>query len=791
MEPGRRLGHFEIQRKLGQGGMGEVYLARDTRLDRPVAIKILPADTAADAGRRARFAREARAASALNHPGIAHIYDVGEEDGIHFIAMEYVEGADLARRIAAGPLGLDEALSVAIQAASALEAARGKGIIHRDIKPANIALTDRGEVKVLDFGLAKMTPAAGPDSVDLTMSMGRTADGAVLGTVRYMSPEQGKGREVDTRSDLFSLGLVIHEMITGEPAFAGEGFGDTLAAIMTEQPPGLAAPGREVPAELERIVRKCLEKDPDHRYQTPRDLLVDLKNLQRGGAGATSAAPPPAKPARPSFMARRARILVPVLVLAALAAWFLKPGAEAGIDSLVVVPFVNTTGDPEIEYLCDGVTETLINALADVPDLRVISRISAYTLKGREIDPADVGALMDVDALLLGRVVRHGDELDITTELVMAADSRQVWGRRYTRPVGQVQSISQDITGTIAKTLELELGGEVADKAEQREAADPEAYRLYLQGQYFTTGTMREMDGAIEFYEKALAIAPDYALAWAGLAQAHARQMFLRGTARDANVVQATEAARMALKFGPELPESLAASGLIKMYFDQDWEGAGEDLRRAYELASGNTLAVITYGDFLLFSGRYEEAVAVYHEASRLDPLSHVAAHDLGFAYMALHDYEKAEAQFRRAIDLNPNWVWGHIKIAKTYAHLGRCAEALAATAVAEDLLAGSGTPSARSWLDYTYALCGNEEKAREGLAELMSREEYVDPTIFAIVQLGLGDIDGAIANLERAIADRSTNIVFLRMTPDVYPGPLGDDPRFRDMVRRTGFPGS
>jgi TolB-like protein/predicted Ser/Thr protein kinase/Flp pilus assembly protein TadD len=788
MEPGHRLGHFEIQRKLGQGGMGEVYLAQDTRLGRPVAIKILPSDTAADATRRARFDREARAASALSHPNIAHIYDVGEEGGIHFIAMEFVEGHDLANRIGAGPLAIDDVLDLSIQVASALEEARTKGIIHRDIKPANIALTGRGEVKVLDFGLAKMTPTAAPDSVDMTMSMGRTADGAILGTVRYMSPEQARGLEVDTRSDLFSLGLVIYEMIAGRPAFPGQGMGDTLEAIMNRPPEPLGALDRDIPAELERIVLKCLEKDPDHRYQTPRDLLVDLRNLQRSeDTGPVSVQPAPIRSSR-----RRWPLALAPLVIAVLAAaWFLKPGAEAGIESLVVVPFVNTTGDAEVEYLCDGVTETLINTLADVPDLRVISRISAYTLKGQDIDPADVGARMDVDALLLGRVVRHGDDLDITTELVMAEDSRQVWGQRYTRPVGEVQSISQDITGTIAETLRLELGGEVAEKAVQREAADPEAYRLYLQGRYYTTGTMREMDSAIDYYKRALAIAPDYALAWAGLAQTYSRQMFLRGTARDATVAQATEAARMALKYGPELPESLAASGLIKMYFDLDWKGAGEDLRRAYDLAGGNTLTVITYGDYLLYMGRYEEAVEVYGEASRLDPLSHVSAHDLGFAYMALQDYGKAEAQFQRAIDLNPNWVWGHIKIGKTYAHMGRCAEALAAASVAEDLLTGSGTPAARSWLAYTYALCGEEERARENLAEMMSREEYVDPTLFAIVQLGLGEVDGAVANMEQALADRSTNMVFLRMTPDVYPGPLGDDPRFQDMVRRTGFPGS
>jgi len=484
-------------------------------------------------------------------------------------------------------------------------------------------------------------------------------------------------------------------------------------------------------------------------------------------------------------------VLVPVLVVAAAAIYFLRPPPGTAIESLVVVPFENTTGDAEVEYLCDGVTETLINTLADLPDLRVISRISAFSLKGQDIDPAAVGDRLGVDAMLLGRVVRHGEDLDITTELVATKDSRQIWGARYTRPVGEVQSIPQDITETIAKTLKLELAGDTEDLLDKRSARDPEAYRLYLQGQYFTTGTMREMDSAIGFYRQALAVDPGFALAWAGLAHTYGRQLFLRGIDRDDTMAKATEAARMAMKFGPDLPEAYTASGLIKMYFDMDLEGAERDLRKGYEMGRGSILSVMTYGDFMIMMTRYDEAIALHTEAYEIDPLSHVTAHDLGFSYMANKDYENAAKQFKRAIELNPNWVWGHVKLGKTYAHMGRCDEALASAAVAEDLLAGSGTPAARSWLAFTYARCGQPEKAEAALAELMSRNEYVDPSIFAIIQMALRDIDGALLSFEKSIEERSTNLVFLKMSPDIYLDELGDDPRFQEMVRKVGFPDS
>jgi len=790
MQAGDNLGHFEILEKIGAGGMGEVYLAEDKRLGRRVAIKILPAELAEDAGRRARFSREAKAASALSHPNIAHIYDVGDENGTHFIAMEFVEGPDLGARLAESSLTQDESLEIAVQVADALEEARAKGIIHRDIKPANIALTERGEVKVLDFGLAKLTLPLESDAGDLTATLSQTADGTVLGTAHYMSPEQAQGGEIDTRSDLFSLGAVLYEMVAGRKAFEGDGILGVIYAITHREPEALARFNYEVPPELERIIVKCLEKNADHRYQTPRDLLVDLRHLQRTNlSGSLSEAGVAPRVARRSRRGLLTGILVPVAALAVAAIYFLAPNADAEVDSLVVIPFENTTGDAEVEYLCDGVTESLINTLAQVPDLKVISRRSAFSFKGQEINPEAVGHKLDVDALLFGRVVRHGKELDITTELVAAKDSRQLWGERYTRPVGEIQSISNDITETIVKTLKWELAGGSGELLEGRSAANPEAYRLYLKGLFFTTGTKREMDSAIDFFQKALDLDPDFALAWAGLAHTYTRQLFLRGEGRGETTRLAGEAARKAMDLAPDMPEAFTVSGQIKMYFDLDWAGAERDLRQGYELSDGSLLPVMTYGDYCIFTRNYDKAVALHSRAQELDPLSHVTAHDLGFTYMAMKEYDKAAAQFKRAIELNPNWVWGHIKLGKTYAHMGRYNEALAEAAVAEDLLAGSGTPATRSWLDYTYALCGETDKARAGLADLESREEYVDRSLIAIIQIGLGESEAAIANFEQSYVDRSPNLVFLKMSPDIYPGEWGAAPRFQDLVRQVGFP--
>ena len=789
MQTGDKLGHFEIQKKLGAGGMGEVYLAQDTRLGRPVAIKILPADLADDPGRRARFALEARAASALSHPNIAHIYDVGEDKGIHFIAMEYVAGSDLNARLTGAAMLQSEILDIAIQIVGALEEAHGKNITHRDIKPANIALTDRGDVKVLDFGLAKMEAMPGLDALDQTMTMAQTVEGTVLGTVHYMSPEQALGKKVGTRSDLFSLGIVLYEMVAGRRPFQGSSALGVIDAISHQAPGALARFNDEVSTELERIIRKCLEKDLENRYQTPRDLLVDLRNLQRDEASGSNVASAPVG----VESGRRDRRLLPVvaglvIVLAAVAYYFI-PRPDAEVRSLAVLPFANATADPELDYLCNGVTESLINTMSQYAELKVISRRSVFALADQDSDAETAGRDLGVDAVLFGRVVEHNGELTISTELVDTRDGRQLWGARYVRQLSEIQTVQNDIVGSLAKTLQVDESGDRTNLLDRHVTDDPEAYRLYLKGREFTVGTQREMDKAIEYFEQAIALEPSYALAYTGLAQAYVSQSYLRGSERSEQVGKALSAARKALELDPGLAEAHAVSGQIKMVFELDWEGAEADFKKGLELGPGSLVCVMSYGDYLLFTGQYDQALVQYIKAMELDPLSVGAAHDLAITYMVLHDYEKCETYFRQAIELNPNWTWGHIKLAKTYAHMGRCAEALAATEVAESLLAGSGTPAARCWLAYTYAKCGEEDKARAALADLRSRadSEYVDPSVYAVIYLGLGELENALEGLEQSLAERSPSLVYYRASPALYLDELADEPRYQAMMQAIG----
>jgi TolB-like protein/tetratricopeptide (TPR) repeat protein/predicted Ser/Thr protein kinase len=788
MQAGDTLGHFSIRRKIGVGGMGEVYLAEDSRLGRPVALKILPQDLAADPSRQARFAREARAASALNHPNIAHIYDIGEHGGTHFIAMEYVEGRTLAEQLTGGPLVQDRILDIAIQVTGALETARSKGIIHRDIKPANLALTQAGDAKVLDFGLAKITGGAD----DATVDFSGTVEGAVLGTMNYMSPEQAQAQKVDTRSDLFSLGVVLYEMASGRQPFTGTGAPAILYAIVHHAPESLTGSSAEISPELERIIFKCLEKDPENRYQTPRDLLVDLRNLRRGDGSESSAEQASLSGAAPRRNLRPALVGVLAVVVAAvgLGAYFLAPRAHADVSAMAVLPFENETGDPEMDYLCNGMTENLINTMAQVPGLKVISRRSAFAMKGRDLTPEVAGRELGVDALLFGRVVKHDDEMTISTELVHTRDSRQLWGARYNRPFTEVQAVENEITSTIASVLRVRFSGDGAEALQKKAPHDPEAYRLYLKGREFTVGTQREMDKAIEYFQEAIDLAPDFALAYAGLAQSYTTQSYQRGSERDETVEKARAAAAKAMELDPYLAEAFAAMGVIKMTFDLNWTGAEKDLKKGVEMGPGSVPTVMSYGDYLLFNGKYDQALVQYEKAMELDPLSVGACHDLAITYMVLHQYDQSEMYFKKAIDLNPNWTWGYIKLALTLSLVGRCEEALEMAGQAEMLLTGSGTPAARSWLAYTYARCGQAEKARTILAELVGRSgsEYVDPAVYSEVYLALGEMDQALAAMERSVAERSPSLVYLNILPDLFTTDLLAEPRFQAMIEAVGF---
>jgi serine/threonine protein kinase/Tfp pilus assembly protein PilF len=781
---GTHLGPYEIVAPLGAGGMGEVYRARDPRLERTVAIKVLPPQLAQSEAYRQRFQREARAASALSHPNIAQVYDVGEQDGTHFIAMEYVEGENLRALLSQGPLDPDRVAELGVQMAAALEEAHSRGIVHRVIKPANAVVSATGQVKILDFGLARQT-RDGAASLDSALSTeAHTQAGTVMGTVPYMSPEQALGKPVDARTDIFSLGVVLYELATGRLPFAGDTANQTIDRICHATPEPIASLNRKVPGALERIVAKCLEKDPERRYATAKDLRVDLRNLQRDREPATVAAAPRARGGR---LAAAAVVAVLALALSGLAlrAWLkAKPTA---IESIAVLPFQNLTGNPELEYLSTGLTESLINSLAQLPGLKVTSRDSAFAFKGVQKDLGEIASKLGVRALLLGRLAQQGKELSLSAELVEPRDRRQLWGERYKLGMDDAPQVEDQMARTISRTLSPRLFG--GGQPESREATvDPEAYRLFLKGRMFMAGTPDELQQATDHFQQAIEREPLYAAAHAGLAESYAIHAYLLSEGREENVRKARAAVKRALEISPDLAEALAVSGLIRLYFDWDLQGAEADLKRALEKNPSSSMAYEEYTNVLMAQDQPEKALTVALRAKELDPLSVLPTHQLGITYMKMGRFEEAAQEFKEAQQIRPSWLWGYIKRGKALAHLGRCPEALAEEARAEEILGTRDHETAWSWIAFGYAKCGRPDRAREYLQrmEQLERRRFVDPTSFAVVYAALGNEERVIERLEQAHRTRSPGMFFVKGFPSFYSiESLATNPRFQELCRR------
>jgi len=613
-----------------------------------------------------------------------------------------------------------------------------------------------------------------------------------MGTVRYMSPEQALGKSLDARSDLFSLGIVLYELAAGQAPFVGETSAETITKISRDEPEPLRSLNKGVSAELERIVRKCLEKDPDRRYQSARELAVDLRNLARDGeSGSTETVIEPSpRPRRRIGLVVAASAAVVALVFGAVSYFKRGPSAGPSVSSIAVLPFENGTGDEEIDYLCDGLTEGLINSLSRIPDLKVISRRSAWAFKESADDLQTIGEKLGVQALVLGRMTARGDELAVSAELVDVGDSHQLWGGRYTRADNDVLGIEQELATTIADTLKIELSGDTADELARRFDIDPEAHRLYLQGRRFSIGSATEMAKAVDYLTRAIETDPGYALPWAGLADVYITQALHGAVSREVAVEKAREAVGRALEIDDGLAEALAASAEIKYLFEWDWDGAEKDLKRAIATNQGSDFAHKSYASYLAAVGRFDEAIEHARICKELDPLSPSAFHLEAFALMGKREYDRAAVQFRAALDLNPNWTWGYIKLAKTYADGGKCEDALRTAEAAEAELHGGGTPLARSWLGYTYALCGDKEKTDAALVTLdaYAAERYVDPVVYGIVYAGMGDTDGLVEKLGRSIDEHSINAVYVPVAPAYYAPGLENDPRYLELMGRLGF---
>ena len=788
LPPGVRLGRYEVKFQLGAGGMGEVYLAEDTQLGRRVAIKILPPEAVSDEHARKRLVREARAAATLDHPNICSIHEVGEEGGRSFIAMQYVEGDLLDVRMKRKPLELLESLVIAAQVADALAEAHAHSIIHRDIKPSNIIVDTRGQVKVMDFGLAKIVAGA-IDGEAETHSL-LTTPGALLGTVPYMSPEQVRGEVLDARSDIFSLGVVLYEILSGRQPFASESVAASASAILTLEPPPLARFVPDTPDELQRIVRKCLEKDRKRRYQSARDLSIDLLNLQRrSDAGAITAEKSTVQPR--SNLRRLLFIALPLAVLAVVGITvYLLPLRGEAIDSIAVLPFVNVNADPDMEYLSDGVTESLTNSLSQVPRLRMIAHSSVFRYKGKEIDPQTVGRELGVRAILLGRVTQRGDNLSISAELVDARDNSRIWGEQYSRKLADILQVQEEISREISDKLRLKLTGEEQNLVAKRYTENVEAYQLYLRGRYYWNQRNEEsLRRGVDYFQQAIDKDPHFALAYSGMADSYSALGSVGISAlppREA-MVKMKLAAQKALGLDDTLAEAHTSLADAKFRGDWDWSGAEREFKRALELKPNYAEGHQWYSQYLVAMGRYEESIAEGKRAQQLDPVSPGISRSLAFDYYLAHRYDQAIEEYQRALELDPNFFFAHWLLGLAYANRSMFEQAIAESQKAVEL-SGHG-PGALGSLGHVYAASGRRDEAQQVLGELkeLAKRRYVSPYSVAAIYALLGDKDAAFEWLEKAYSDGAYGMLFLKSEP-AWDG-LRSEPRFQDVMRRVGLP--
>ncbi len=772
------MAHYRILDKLGAGGMGEVYLAEDARLGRKLALKILPAEFTQQPDRIARFEQEARAASALNHPNIITVYEIGEEAGVHFIAFEYVAGRTLRYCLLPAGFGVKESLEITIQVAGALQAAHEAGITHRDIKPENVMLRPDGYVKVLDFGLAKLTEKS-PESlgsVDTEAAtmipaprVEMTDPGTVMGTVTYMSPEQARGQQVDARSDIFSLGVMLYEMLTGRAPFDGETASDVIAAILMSDPAPLSRSIANFPGELEWSVSKALRKDRDERYQTIKDFLSDLKHLKQRLDFETELARISQSdlPSRTSADISEARTVEfkshPSLVSSSQSS-----GASRQIDSLAILPLANAGSDAEMEYLSDGITESIINSLSQLPQLRVVPRSTMFRYKGKDADPQLVGSELNVRAVLTGRVLQLGDSLIVKTELVDVVRASQLWGEQYRRQMTDIFELQEEISREISAKLRLQLSGEEKEKLVKRYTDNTEAYHLYLKGRHYVNKRMPDwIKKGIEQFQQAIDLDPNYALAYAGLAEAYG---FLASSTggqppREA-YPKAKAAALKALELDDSLCEAHCTLGFYYLLFDWDFAAAEAAFKRAIELNPNFANAWDGYGFYLKATGQHDEAIRACHRAQELEPLSLFMTLSLGWAHYFARQWDLALEQGRKVLEMDPNFGFAYWHRGMVCLQQRKFEDAIAAFRKAINL---SGTHTTfLAYLGHALGRAGKPREARQMLAQLQSlqKRQYVSSYFVAMIHLGLGDLAATVAWLVRACDERAGFLAFVNVEP-------------------------
>ena len=744
---GTRLGPYEIAGPIGAGGMGEVYRARDNRLDRDVAVKVLPEHLSSDSQALARFERETKAVASLSHPNILAIFDVGVAGGISYAVTELLEGETLRVPLKRGSLTWRKAAEIGSAIAEGLAAAHSRGVIHRDLKPENIFLTSDGRVKILDFGLAKVQASSGQDE---TVTRGITEAGMLMGTAGYMSPEQVRGVPAGPGSDIFSLGCVLYEMVAGQRAFRGQSLAEAVSAILRDAPPELTVSSAQIPVELQRIVSHCLEKHPEQRFQSARDLAFGLRAVLNS-ASASSA------PAEPAKIA----------------------------NSIAVLPFVNASRDADTEYLCDGITESIINSLAQLSQLKVTPRSTVFRYKGKDADAQAAGRELNVRVVLTGRVMQRGEMLVVSAELVDVAEGSQLWGERFNRKVADIFDLEEEIARRISESLRMKLTGEEQRRLGKRYTENSEAYQLYLRGRHhWIKRTVEGMKKGAKYFQQAIDLDPGYALAYAGLADCYMMLASYIAIPPKEGQAKAKAAAATAMALDSELAEAHISTGFVRFLFDWDWQTAERESQRAIELNPNYWQAPYWYSIVLASTGRHEQGEVQIRRAQELDPLSAAVGHVATLISLLAHRYEEAVNRALKGIDVDPGYPLLRAWLGIAYERLGKYQDAIRELETCARLLGDA--PLALGPLGHTLAVSGDRAGAQRVLEQLLGRADPMpaDPFSIALIYLGLGENEKALEWLENALEHRlGWFILFAK--GDQRLDILRNEPRFKSILQR------